>query len=170
MNEEKNNAVPSSGEAYNTELKKEEAINDTEVNNNKVGNAVSPSDASIASETSSKSSTEKSFNKHEDVSKVKIRTILKQRLKKSNPILKKVISFIIVGIICFGAGLVAGKEINMHGNARVLINRNGMFKQMPNRSFNGGNFNKRQFNNNGNNNNSSKNNQNPSTTPPATNN
>jgi hypothetical protein len=171
MNEENNNVASNDGGAYNTEIKKEDIINNTEVNNIKNENTASSSDASVISETPSNISAEKSSNIHEDVSKVKIRTILKQRFKKSNPILKKVIPLIIVGIICFGAGLIAGKEIDRHSNRRVIFNRNGMFRQMPNRNFNGGNFNKKQFNSNSNNgNNNSKNNQQQSTTPPATNN
>lgn len=176
MNQENNNVVPNNGAADNTEIKKEEVLNANEINNIKDEVTASSSDASAAIETSANNSDEKSSSKHEDVSKVKIRTILKQRFKKSNPILKKVIPLIIVGIICFGAGLIAGKEIDRHSNRRVIINRNGMFRQMPNRNFNGGNFNKKQFNSNGNsngssngNNNSKNNQQQPNTTPPATN-
>lgn len=138
MNEENNNVVPENGTIDNTVLEKTDNIE-----NNK---------AAVIAETSSITTDEKNTNHHEDVSKVKIRTILRQRFKNSSPILKKVIPLVLVGIICFAAGLIAGRGIDRHRNERFLMNRNGMFRQMPG-NFNGGNFNRRQFNNNNNNNN-----------------
>jgi|GEM_PF-3228016 len=142
MSEENNNALSNNETIDNTEIEKENNIYNAEINE----------------------------PKHQDVSKVKIRTILKQRFKNSSPFLKKAIPLLLVGIICFGAGLVAGREIDRHSNSRVIMNRKGMFRQMPNGNFYGGNFNKRQFNNNkSNSSNNGNNNNQKNAAPPAAN-
>ncbi|MFL0269979.1 hypothetical protein [Candidatus Clostridium radicumherbarum] len=146
------------GEEINKEVSNNVAIDKTEIE--KENNS---SNAEIKTENNSSKLNEP---KQEDVSKVKIRTILKQRFKNSSPFFKRAIPLIIVGIICFGAGLVAGKEIDRHNNGRVMMNRKGIFRQMPN-----GNFNMRPFNNNknNNNNNNSNNNNQKNAVPPASN-
>lgn len=152
MSEEMNNIVPENATTDNTVLDKTENINN---------------DAIIPAEVPSASTTEKNNTKQEDVSKVKIRTILKQRFKKY-PILKKVIPLVLVGIICFGAGLITGRGIFRYRNERFLMNGKGFYRQMPG-NFNGGNFNNRKFNNKqfNNKNNAQPNNKAPQATPPA---
>lgn len=142
-------------EGNNKEVSNNEAIDYTEIDNT--------SENTEIKKEGSISSAELNEPKHEDVSKIKIRTILKQRFKNSSPFFKRAIPLIIVGIICFGAGLVAGKEIDRHNSGRVMMNRKGIFRQMPNGNFNGGNFNKRQFNNNNNSNNNNQKNATPPT-------
>lgn len=138
MNEQNINEVSNDGTVDNIETKKETNIDNAETNN----------------------------SKQVDVTKVKIRTILKQRFKKSNSILKMVIALILVAILCFGAGLIAGRELDRHGNGRIFMNRNNMYRQMPKGYFNGGNSNRRQFNNK---NSQNQNNSTPKATPPANN-
>jgi hypothetical protein len=160
MNEENNNIIPENGTIDNTESKKADNVDNAEIINNTAENTSTSAATPVIAEIPSTDNTEKNFNHHEDVSKVKIRTILRQRFKKSSPIFKKVIPLVLVGIICFGVGLMAGKELDRHRNERVLMNRKGIYRQIPN-----GNFNKRQFNNK---NNQQQNNKTPQVTPPAT--
>lgn len=104
----------------------------------------------------------------QDISKVKIRSIIKQRYKKSGSFMKMVLPLVLVGIICFGAGLVTGRGISRH--QRGNIGGPGMYRQLPKGNFNGGGFNRKQFNNNRNqfnNRNQVPNSQTPKVTPPA---
>jgi hypothetical protein len=141
-----------------------EAFNNVAIDNTVIEKEDNSSNAEIKTENNI-TSNELNEPKHEDVSKIKIRTILKQRFKNSSPFFKRAIPLIIVGIICFGAGLVAGKEIDRHNSGRVIMNRKGIFRQMPNGNFNGGNSKMRPFNNNNNNNNNNQKN----ALPPASN-
>lgn len=45
----------------------------------------------------------------EDLSNVKIRTVLNHKLKKMSPVTKKIIPFVIVGILSFGLGIGADR-------------------------------------------------------------
>jgi hypothetical protein len=60
-------------------------------------------------------------NQGSDMSKVKIRHILKQRLK--SPKFKKAIPFLIVGIICFSLGIGLGSLIGSHNKGRADSSR-----------------------------------------------
>ncbi|MFL0247708.1 hypothetical protein [Candidatus Clostridium stratigraminis] len=144
---------------------KREVFNNETIDNTEIEKENNSSNTDVKGEKNI-TSNELKEPKHEDVSKVKICTILKQRFKNSSPFFKRAIPLIIVAIVCFGAGLIAGREIDRHNMGRVTINRKGMFKQMPNGKFNGGNFNMRPFNNN--NNNSNNNNQ-KNAVPPSSN-
>jgi hypothetical protein len=72
-----------------------------------------------------------------DISKVKIRDILKQRFKKMNPGLKKAIPLILVGIICFAAGIGADRAFIGRRLSNNLRNRPVINQPMPNNRFNG---------------------------------
>jgi hypothetical protein len=72
-----------------------------------------------------------------DISKVKIRDILKQRFKKMNPGLKKALPLILVGIICFAAGIGADRAFIGRRLSNNLRNRPVINQPMPNNRFNG---------------------------------
>ncbi len=71
-----------------------------------------------------------------DVSKVKIRDILKQRFKKMRPSLKKALPLILVGIICFAAGVGVDRAFIGRRFGGNLRNRPGFNQSMPNNRFN----------------------------------
>jgi hypothetical protein len=66
-----------------------------------------------------------------DVSKVKIRTILKQRFKSMRPGLKKALPLILVGIICFAAGIGVDRAFIGRRVNKALKNRPGINQAMP---------------------------------------
>jgi hypothetical protein len=72
-----------------------------------------------------------------DISEVKIRDILKQRFKKMNPGLKKALPLILVGIICFAAGIGADRAFIGRRISNNLRNRPVINQPMPNNRFNG---------------------------------
>jgi hypothetical protein len=71
-----------------------------------------------------------------DISKVKIRDILKQRFKKMKPGLKKALPLILVGIICFAAGIGADRAFIGRRIGNNLRNRPVINQPMPNNRFN----------------------------------
>jgi hypothetical protein len=79
----------------------------------------------------------KKENPSSDISKVKIRDILKQRFKKMNPGLKKALPLILVGIICFAAGIGADRAFIGRRLSNNLRNRPVINQPMPNNRFNG---------------------------------
>jgi hypothetical protein len=79
----------------------------------------------------------KKENSSSDISKIKIRDILKQRFKKMNPGLKKALPLILVGIICFAAGIGADRAFIGRRISSNLRNRPVINQPMPNNRFNG---------------------------------
>ncbi|MDP4087812.1 MAG: hypothetical protein Q8930_00925 [Bacillota bacterium] len=79
-----------------------------------------------------------------DTSKIKIRTILKDRIKKHKFSFKKIIPYIIVGFICFAAGLGFDRLISKHPNERIIKNqsRYGNNFQRSNNNTQGSNKNR----------------------------
>lgn len=71
-----------------------------------------------------------------DVSNVKIRDILKHRSKNWRPFLKKALPLILVGIICFGAGLAADRFFVGRRLGMGFRNRPGFNQMMPGRGTN----------------------------------
>ncbi len=86
----------------------------------------------ITNEESSKTKSPSS-----DISKVKIRDILKQRFKKTKPGLKKALPIILVGIICFAAGIGVDRAFIGRRVSNNLRNRPGINQPMPNNDFKG---------------------------------
>lgn len=78
----------------------------------------------------------KKENPSSDISKVKIRDILKQRFKKMNPGLKKVLPIILVGIICFAAGIGVDRAFIGRRPINNLRNKPGINEPMFNNRFN----------------------------------
>lgn len=66
-----------------------------------------------------------------DISKVRIRDILKQRFKKMGPGLKKVLPLILVGVICFAAGMGVGRAFIGRRVTKDLRNRPGIKQYIP---------------------------------------
>jgi hypothetical protein len=79
----------------------------------------------------------------DDISNVKIRTILKQRFKKWRPGLRKAIPFILVGIICFAAGIGADRVLIHNRYAKGIVTRPGVYQSIPKDKFNYKQFNNR---------------------------
>lgn len=79
----------------------------------------------------------KNNNPSNDVTKVKIRDILKQRFKNMRPGFKKAIPLILVGIICFAAGVGVDRALVGRRFGKNLINRPGYNQASPNNRFNG---------------------------------
>lgn len=82
-----------------------------------------------------------------DVSKVKISTILKERFKRNKPKFKKVLPYILVGLICFGAGMGLDRALLRNRASRIPNNRGNINRMIPgnpsnNRQFNKGNNNR----------------------------
>lgn len=71
-----------------------------------------------------------------DMSNVKIRDVLKHRSKNWNPGLKMAIPIILVGIICFGAGLAVDRFFIGRRAMMGFRNRPGFNQMMPNKGFN----------------------------------
>lgn len=91
-----------------------------------------------------------------DVSKVKVRHILGQRIKKCGA--KRIIAVILLAAVCFGGGIFTDRLILNHGYGRNFYGRYGFQHNMNGRnSFGKGNS---RFNNNSNGNQSSSQNQN----------
>jgi hypothetical protein len=76
-------------------------------------------------------------NPPSDISKVKIRDILKQRFKKMKPGLRKALPLILVGIICFAAGIGADRAFIGRRVSINLRNKPGINQSMQNKRFNG---------------------------------
>lgn len=77
-----------------------------------------------------------------DVSKVKIVTILKERFKRNSPKFKKVLPYILVGLICFGAGMGLDRALLRNRASRILNNRGNINRMIPRNPSNGRQFNK----------------------------
>ncbi|MBL4936599.1 hypothetical protein JK636_12605 [Clostridium sp. YIM B02515] len=92
-----------------------------------------------------------------DVSTVKVRTILKQRFRKLRPSVKMAIPIILVGIICFVGGIMADRALMWNRAGKFLKGRPGISRQMKKDPFNNKQFknknntlpNKNNNNNNG---------------------
>lgn len=65
-----------------------------------------------------------------DLSKVKIRHILRDRIKKGNLGFKKIIAFILVGAVCFGAGFFTGTASTRHKLGRNFYGKPGINRNM----------------------------------------
>lgn len=70
----------------------------------------------------------------QDISKIKIRTILKQRIKKCGG--KKIVAFILVAIISFAAGVGVDRVMTRHRMGKAFRNRPGINRQFPKERFN----------------------------------
>ncbi|MCM8712064.1 hypothetical protein M2651_13775 [Clostridium sp. SYSU_GA19001] len=66
-----------------------------------------------------------------DITKINKKTILKQRFKNLNPALKKLLPFIIVGLICFAAGFGVDRILTNNNSRKNLQNRPGIQKNSP---------------------------------------
>jgi hypothetical protein len=75
-------------------------------------------------------------NPSSDISKVKISDILKQRFKKMKPGLRKALPIILVGIICFAAGIGADRAFIGRRVSNNLRNKPGINQSMQNKRFN----------------------------------
>jgi hypothetical protein len=133
MNEEKDKIINQTEDIATQEILTDN-VSDNKLSSEETFNYDSSSDKIAANEVSK-----------EDISNVKIRTILNQRLKKWRPNFKKVIPLLLVGIICFMAGIGAdrlfiGRRVNK------AFNRPGINQAMPRNGSNS-----KQFNNNKNN-------------------
>jgi hypothetical protein len=87
-----------------------------------------------------------------DLSKVKVGNVLAYKIRKCNPKVKKVIAAVLLGVICFGAGIASDRVFLRHelrdgfnGKYQMRQNMPGNFK--GNRNFNQGK-NKNQNSNN----------------------
>lgn len=87
----------------------------------------------------------------QDISKVKIRTILRERIKKCGT--KKILAFILVAIFSFAAGAGVDRALVNQRKGRAFNNRAGISNQLPNNRFNQKMQNNNNFNNNNNNSN-----------------
>lgn len=72
-----------------------------------------------------------------DISKIKIRTILKERFKNSRPMLKKLAPFIIVGLLSFMAGFGVDRLLVKNNLNKGIQNRPVIKRNFQNRRFNG---------------------------------
>ena len=77
----------------------------------------------------------------QDISKVKIRTILNQRIKKCG--FKRIISFVLIAILAFAAGVCTDRAFFNHRKGKDFKDRPGINRQTPKNKFN-----KKQPNNN----------------------
>lgn len=73
----------------------------------------------------------------EDVSNIKISSILSQRLKKRGLNWKTVLAFVLVGVICFAAGIGADRAFTRNRANKMFRNRPGIENRMPMGRFNG---------------------------------
>jgi lysophospholipase L1-like esterase len=80
------------------------------------------------------------------MNKVKIRQVLMYRIKNCKPNFKKIIAFILIAVVFFGAGLFAGRGITRHRLGKNLNGKPAIQRKMPkgfgrNKNFkiNGGN-------------------------------
>lgn len=97
-----------------------------------------------------------------DVSKVKVRTILKQRFRKLKPSVRMAIPVILVGIICFVGGIMADRALLWNRAGKFFKDRPGISRQMQRNPSNNKQFKNRNNtlpNKNNNNNNGGTNNQ-----------
>lgn len=60
-----------------------------------------------------------------------IRKILLQKLKKYKPVLIKVFPFLVVGFICFAAGIGVSRNLAKHRFDRVFSGRPNIERNMP---------------------------------------
>lgn len=65
-----------------------------------------------------------------DLSKVKIRNVLRERIKKCKLNLKKIIACILVGAVCFGAGFFTGRVSIRHNLGRNVYGKPGIRRNM----------------------------------------
>lgn len=79
--------------------------------------------------------------KPDDVSKVKIRTIIAHRFKNHKPTFKKVLPFVLVAIIFFAAGVGADKLFTRNRVNRAFKNRPNIQRRLPNNQNNNQNNN-----------------------------
>lgn len=83
----------------------------------------------------------------EDISKVKIRTILAQRLKKFRPSFKKALPLILVALISFAAGIGADRLITRHKVNKVIKQAPNIQRRFQDNRNSNGPFNNKQDNN-----------------------
>lgn len=116
----------------NTSEKKMDSINVSaaDTDENKINNLSTP----VIDENKDKISTESTSPI--DLSKVKIRHVLREKIKKRNLNSKKIIAFILVGVICFGAGFFTGTASTIHKLGRNFYGKPGITRNMH-RNFNG---------------------------------
>lgn len=76
----------------------------------------------------------------DDVSKVKIRTILKQRFKNLKPGLRLSIPIILVAIICFIGGMMTDRAIIWNKAGKAIKDRPGISRRMQKDPFNNKQF------------------------------
>jgi hypothetical protein len=84
-----------------------------------------------------------------DLSKVKIRNVLAYKIKNSK--LNRVVAIVLLGIICFGAGIVTDRTFVRHDLRRGYYGKSKIEGNVP-RGFYGNRKNNRNFNQNPNNN------------------
>jgi len=94
--------------------------------NTEVTNAVETSTANILATPEAATNNAVS----QDLSKIKIRTILKERLKKGN--LKKTISIILICLICFAAGIGVDRLVMNHKDGKNFKGRPGFNQNFQN--------------------------------------
>jgi hypothetical protein len=78
-----------------------------------------------------------------DISKIKIRNIISQRLKNSSPIFKKVLPFLLVAIIFFAAGFGADRLFTRGRFSKALKNRPNIQRKFNNNQDNKQNYRQR---------------------------
>lgn len=100
--------------------------------------------AQIKTEETAKN--ENSSNGSIDLGKVKITQVLKYRIKNCKPNFKKIIAFILIAVVFFGAGFFAGRGITKHKLGRKINGKASIQRKLPkgfgkNKNFkiNGGN-------------------------------
>lgn len=70
-------------------------------------------------------------NEVEGCNKTGVRKILLQRLKKYKPLLIKAFPFLVVGSICFAAGVGVSRNLTKHRFDRVFNGRPSIQRNMP---------------------------------------
>jgi hypothetical protein len=80
-----------------------------------------------------------------DLSKIKLRDVLKQKFKMGSPKLKRVAPFLLVGAVCFVLGIGTGRAVDTHKVKRANINISEFQSNVPasdsNNIPNGGQYN-----------------------------
>jgi hypothetical protein len=144
MDEEKNKDFNTSEENISTEDTLKD-IASTEGNSEKNNDTVQDEPkAGVKTEEVAKN--EDSSNDSVDLGKVKIRQVLMHRIKNCKPNFKKIIAFILIAVVFFGAGLFAGRGITKHKLGRNINGKTSIQRKMQkgfgrNKNFkiNGGN-------------------------------
>lgn len=77
-------------------------------------------------------STDDSSSSFVDLNKVKIRQVLMYRIKNCKPNFKKIIAFILIAVVFFGAGLFAGRGITRHKLGKNFNGKPSIQRKMQN--------------------------------------